>query len=353
MAPIKKSKFWDPIKKEGPIQNLGGSNPWLPIKKSEGPILILILALITSHIARPSRPGLGSELDSSDRRTSSSCRKSSTSSSSRPESSDAELEGAGNVGVTNSDSEEGDHSLTVTSGTTRCAGKHSLDDPFLVRLFEYLQSRIGGKKDHFQSKEIVVDIAKYLYFADPNCCNPDLVFSRRLIRNFVDSIENGGIGSSGVLKKLTHIAMAIKFLQCESEDLDREVEVHQKSVLALQTIERFSKGLRRDKSRAQQCNLESFTRNLPDISEVKKFLNNPQADHSFRETVEVTKRDGIIQIPRWREAMIIAAGRILLRYVYTISFPHIICRFCRSAHILTQIQTIIGLFILRTKEFIT
>ena len=124
-----------------------------------------------------------------------------------------ELEGAGNVGVTNSDSEEGDHSLTATSGTTRCAGKHSLDDPFLVRLFEYLQSRIGRKKDHIQSKEIVVDIA---YFADPNCCNPDLVFSRRLIRNFVDSIENGGIGSSGVLKKLTRIAMAIKFLQCES-----------------------------------------------------------------------------------------------------------------------------------------
>ena len=112
-------------------------------------------------------------------------------------------------------------------------------------------------------------------------------------------------------------------------------------MLALETIERFSKGLRRDKSRAQQCNLESFTRNLPDLSEVKKFLNNPQADYSFRETVEVTKRDGMGQIPRLREAMIIVAGRILLRYVYTISFPHIICRFCRSAHILTQVQTII------------
>ena len=49
---------------------------------------------------------------------------------------------------------------TAFCGRTTSAGRHSLEEPSLVELSEFLQSRSGGKSP-VQAREIVVDVSKF------------------------------------------------------------------------------------------------------------------------------------------------------------------------------------------------
>ena len=204
-------------------------------------------------------------------------------------------------------------STSALHGRNISAGRHSVDEPFLLNFDTFLQSRNGEKKDSTQAKEIVVDVSKFLYFANPNQCDEQNLLSRIAIRKFVDDNEKGGIGPSGVLTKLRRISMAIDCLMMSSEDLDTEIDVYERSALVKTTIEALSKTLRKDKSKAQENRLQRFARNLPELSEVSKFLHDPRADRVFASAVSAAQahkpipRDIVI-------AMFIVAGRIMLRY---------------------------------------
>ena len=71
----------------------------------------------------------------------------------------------------------GPSSAFLGGKSTRNAPRFDPDEPFLPLLDEYLESRIGGKRDVTQHREICVDVSKYLCFADPDSCNPDHLLS--------------------------------------------------------------------------------------------------------------------------------------------------------------------------------
>ena len=98
---------------------------------------------------------------------------------------------------------------SASSGSTRGTGKHSLDKPFLVSFAEYLSSRAEGKRKANQVAEICTDVSKYLWHAAPTECNPAHLLSRRMVRSFVQELETGGIGPSGVLSKLQRRTAAL------------------------------------------------------------------------------------------------------------------------------------------------
>ena len=208
----------------------------------------------------------------------------------------------------------------ASAGTSAGAGRYPMDEPFLVMLSQYLQSRCGGKRDTAQAKEVVVDVSKFLFFANPKQCDPQCLLSRSLLRKFIGAVEEGGIGSSGILTKLRRLTMAIQCLLMSCEDLSTEMDVMEKSTSALAVLEQISKGLRREKGQNQERSLERFSRAVPDLSEITKFLSDPHADRAFKETVTMVVEDGDFRLPlqRLRQAMLIVASRIMLRYVYTV-----------------------------------
>ena len=105
-------------------------------------------------------------------------------------------------------------------GRTEAAGRFPLSEPFLSGFTEYLSSRIGGKKKPKAAEEICTDISKYLWFAKSDVLDDSLLFSRAKIRQYVSSLEEGGIGPSGLLTKLRRISMAIKFTELSVESTE-------------------------------------------------------------------------------------------------------------------------------------
>lgn len=55
--------------------------------------------------------------------------------------------------------------------------KYSLEEDCLLTFSSYLWSRAGGRKGENQVKEIITDVAKFLYFVDEAECKPETVLS--------------------------------------------------------------------------------------------------------------------------------------------------------------------------------
>ena len=98
-----------------------------------------------------------------------------------------------------------------TSGSTRAAGCHSFNEPFLKNLAGFLRSQSGGRKGESQVKEICTDVSNFLWFADPSKCDPESMCLRSTIRKYADCVESRGIGPSGILTKLRRISQGIQW----------------------------------------------------------------------------------------------------------------------------------------------
>ena len=85
---------------------------------------------------------------------------------------------------------------TARHGRTDAAGRFPLDLPFFLTFSDYLSSRMGGKKTPKQINEICTDQSKYLWFANPDTVDTEMLFSCVKI---ISNLESGGIGPSGVL----------------------------------------------------------------------------------------------------------------------------------------------------------
>ena len=67
--------------------------------------------------------------------------------------------------------------------------------------------------------------------------------------------------------------MAIKGLQLSHEDLDTEIEITSKALVVQNMISNITASLSREKSAIQSNMIESFARQIPDLTEVNKFCN--------------------------------------------------------------------------------
>ena len=205
-------------------------------------------------------------------------------------------------------------SLSMVSKRTDTAGRHPLDSPFLVSFGQYLTTRIGGKKSSSQVAEICTDVSKYLWFADSNHLDSDMLFSRSKIRDFVVHLDNAGIGPSGLMTKLRRLVMAIKYIGLSSEDVVTDNEVMEKARPVEEMISQLCVGLSKEKNLRQCNNLQRFSRQMPDLAGVNKFLTSPEVSTEYAETV-TEARSGIVSTTKLSRAMTIVAGRLMLRYV--------------------------------------
>lgn len=197
-------------------------------------------------------------------------------------------------------------------GRTDSAGRFPLDTAPLVSFSAYLTSRSGGMKTSKQANEICTDVSKYLYFANPSACFIEYLYSRVKIRQFVSSLEAGGVGPSGILSKLRRIVLAIQWHEVECEDCSNEREILERTSVAKKMIANISTTLTKDKNARQVRKLESFSRDIPDLSQVGSFMTSADMDAVFRDAVS-DARNGLVSTEVLKDAMMIIAGRLMLR----------------------------------------
>ena len=89
----------------------------------------------------------------------------------------------------------------------------------------------------------------------------------------MEKVEAEGVGPSGVLTKLRQVEMGIKL---ESEDVDIEFDVLERGNSVRYMIGTICTTLNREKSALQTRKMESFSRDIPDLGEVTKFLTCPE-----------------------------------------------------------------------------
>lgn len=167
----------------------------------------------------------------------------------------------------------------------RTAGRFPLNNTFLVAFSEFLSSRTGGKKSPKQVQEICTDVSKYLWFANRSECDSTYLLSRVKIRQFVDDMETGGIGPSGLLTKLRRILMGIRFLEMTVEDMESEVVILERASVVKKMINSLCASLGKEKASLQAQRLETFARSMPDLSEVTGFITSPDVDAFYSGTV--------------------------------------------------------------------
>ena len=137
------------------------------------------------------------------------------------------------------------HVRTYTK-RTQDLGLHDLGEDCLVQFEEYLASRYGGRKKEKERQEIMTDVSKFLFFADPDKCDLKNVLSCRNIRQYVVLLEGKEIGPSGILTKLWRLVMATEWLILDSEDTEHEEVISRQAGRVKEMVSRLSAPLRKD-----------------------------------------------------------------------------------------------------------
>ena len=207
----------------------------------------------------------------------------------------------------------GPSSAFLSGKSTRNVPRFALDEAFLLVLDEYLRSRIGGKKDATQRREICVDISKFLYFANSDTCDPNFLLSRETIRRFVTWLEEGGIGLSGVLSKLRRIEMAITCLGHQHEDRYTEVEFCAKRDLVMAPLSSIRSSLDREKRKVQVTKLDEFTHRMPELGEISEFISSRRVQNFLDEVCTKVQAGQDVSGETIKECMFLTAGRLMLR----------------------------------------
>ena len=201
--------------------------------------------------------------------------------------------------------------LPFTIQGSRNISSYPPTEPCLLEFASYLGSRIGGKKSARQVGEIVADVGKYLWFADEVNCDINNCLKSKTIRKYADYIEAKlKIGPSGIISKLMRIKMALEMVELESEDSPEESTVVALSRKAKETISRLCAPLRKEKYRKQASKLEEFSSEVPDLGEVRDFLEDEKWTR-FIEKVAYSVTTATVD--EMKKAMVVVAGRLMLR----------------------------------------
>ncbi len=100
----------------------------------------------------------------------------------------------------------------------------------MVAFHDYLTSLDGGKRSAQKATEIVVDINKYLHFANSEACDMNLLLDDDKLRQYMTKLETSGIGPDGIVSKLNTMTYALRYLSYQhrkdvSQSIVHDIEV--------------------------------------------------------------------------------------------------------------------------------
>ena len=191
--------------------------------------------------------------------------------------------------------------------------RHSLEEGFLAAFVAHLQTLAGGKKSGTVATEIGIDVAKYLYFANPELSDPENLLTRNRLTGFVTTLEQMGVGSSGIRTKMTRLRQAMQFFELTCEGREDEAAVSRRAEHAKQLLEGLRGCVAQERAREERQRLNLFQ--PPPLDDVGSFLS------SSRLSAQITLLGGRLQArghattAELEEAQLIIAGRVMYRYV--------------------------------------
>ena len=128
------------------------------------------------------------------------------------------------------------------------------------------------------------------------------------IQPFINEVEKGGVGCSGVLQRLDAHSLALKFMNFSSEDEILPPKVQR----ALEFLRTFRRTYKARKVANERESIESKAYNPPDLSGVDRLLT----DVSISEEFHVTSQDILDDTEQptkkqYNTCLAIVAGRVL------------------------------------------
>ena len=113
----------------------------------------------------------------------------------------------------------------------------------------------GGRRGFRHSKQVAIDVSKFLYFTSPSNTVVDWfkIMDRQAIKAYTDRLRKDGIGDSGILDKLNYLKLAVNFLLLEA-DLDNsartELNKIRKRLLTWTAVVTVGDRLRKEQEKA-------------------------------------------------------------------------------------------------------
>ena len=179
-----------------------------------------------------------------------------------------------------------DYNIAVAGGQsqrgTRSYPHYCLDaNPSLEDFRLHLQGLDGGRKSERDARQVAMDVAKYLYFANSHEINWGTLVDLEAIKAYIRELKNNGVGVEGQLTKLDRFSMALAFTKLHSNQLSWPVIDH-----ANDRLKTWRQSLRKARPLLQFERDEHHAEEELDVS----VLDDLNSDELLAELDEVTRK---------------------------------------------------------------
>lgn len=195
--------------------------------------------------------------------------------------------------------------------------RHPTTEGFLEDFTAYLQTLAGGKKTEALAREAAVDVAKFLYLANPQQVEPGRLLQRSSLTQFVATLEEMGVGSSGIRTKLVRLRLAIQYYVLTCEGGEDEERVTRRAELAVQLLQNVRGCVAVEKGKEYRKRLDSFC--PPSLEGVGDFLTCSWLSAKISLLSGRLRSGGEATASELEEAGLIIVGRVMYRYMYVVT----------------------------------
>jgi hypothetical protein len=214
--------------------------------------------------------------------------------------------------------DEADEYLEVSADENACGTRlfprFDVENPVFYRFEQYLMSIDGGEKNEKSSREISIDVSKYLRYAcGSSAPKPDWsrLVDRDQLLGYTEKLKRAKVGPEGRLAKLDYFQAAIRFLKYHV--VDENHPLHRKLTLADGMLSEWKKTLRREKRRLRKVRLEKLSAEQLSLDETTALLDHKPLWKDFNNTWVRCDRGESVPVRSLDQAAVVLAGSLLYK----------------------------------------
>lgn len=197
--------------------------------------------------------------------------------------------------------------MTRREGVTKRWPSFAENEPFLASLRDYLTSQHGRSRTEKESRQISMEVGRFLHFAQPQSLQELLLIDVACLDRYLRVLEENNVPSSTLVAKLSRLRVAIDFL---SPSLEPEQLCHVKKVKGV--LKNWRSVLGRDVRLANRERLEEMSENPVTLEGSHAFLSCQELKYLVSRLIAQPKKKQEVKSTELRSAVIWLAGSLLL-----------------------------------------
>ena len=148
----------------------------------------------------------------------------------------------------------------MNKGTTRGFPKHKMEG-ILKDFEEWLATIDGGPRKADQVVQTVVDVAKFLYFCQPEHIDADASLEASMINSYLRALEEANLRPAGIASKILRVRTFVDFFRIQV-NIKQQVQENRWKVKKLKIYyNRFSK-LKHADAKLKKSGVEEIVENI-------------------------------------------------------------------------------------------